>query len=223
MWVFTKRGFYSIVKHNAQPDHFLVRARVRQDLVDLIDSFDGDPSAIEEDPKADYRWRVVLPTITVAAYIGSEIAGIDYTTSVKTALDKGEHKRHAAMMRVWTAMMTLQEAGGRYSGAGASTYEGSTLASLVGTRPAYTPRDWHWDDDAPEDDLDDIFFDGDAEDFVSVDRAHVDLDESSDLWEVNVWTAVGKPTTVSSFRDINDAHALADAIRESAESWGICR
>lgn len=196
----------------------------------MIDSFDGDTSAIEEDPKADYRWRVVLPVPTVAAFLGGELHGIDYTTSVKTALDKGESKRHGAMMRVWTAMMSLQTAGGRYSGYQSGR---ATLGSLVGTGPVYEPSDWHWDDDQmalplpgpdpdPQTDSwldDDDLFDDDE--FVSVDRAHLSLDDSDDLWEVNVWNAMGEPTTVQTFRSIDDANALADALRRAALSWGV--
>lgn len=226
MWIFSKTGFHSIVRHNERSDHFLVRARTRADLEDMLDSFDGDHSLIEEDPKADYRWRVVLPEMVVAAFLGAQLHGIDYTTSVKTHLDKGEHARHSAMMRVWTAMMSLQSAGGRYSW-NRDRVDGPTLGSLVGTRPVYEPDDWHWDDDQPTYtstdlaqlwDEDDLFA---AEEFVSVDRAHLSLDDADDLWEVNVWNAMGEPTTVQTFRDIADANALADAMRKAALSWGV--
>lgn len=109
MWLFTKTGFYSVVKHDTIADTLLVRSRVRADLDRLADRLGTDPGDIREvPPPGDYRWQMPVAKTSLADVIADEVENIDYTTSVKTAIDLGEQDRHNALMRVWVAMMTLQ-------------------------------------------------------------------------------------------------------------------
>lgn len=125
MWIFTKTGFYSIVNHNSMLDCYLVRARVKEDLVDLINDIYRDPahgsnaeanrdyaiSTIEDDETADYRWRVALYREDVIDCLAQQMEDIDYTTNVKGTIDKGQKDRHSALMGVWDSMMNIQEGG----------------------------------------------------------------------------------------------------------------
>lgn len=111
MWIFTKTGFYSVVNHRDHPDCYLVRARTREDLVDLIEKTSWvmpDPSHIEEAPTADYRWRLVVTKQQFRRVMDEQLENLDYTTNVKHVIDKGDDVRHEALMDVWVAMMTLQ-------------------------------------------------------------------------------------------------------------------
>lgn len=108
MWVFTKTGFYSIVNHRDVPDAFLVRARRREDLVDLVAGNPLDVERIEDDPRADYRWRLVVDKSVVRDILVEQLDDIDYDTNVKHRLDKDDPNRHHAMLRVWTAMLDFQ-------------------------------------------------------------------------------------------------------------------
>ncbi len=121
MWIFSKTGFVSVTDNPSKPDTCLVRARTKEDLVDFIKTpsphreFKVDAAwvrkqvrKIKETPARDYRWRVVLPKGSVQTIIEDQLDAIDYT-NVKDATDKGEPARHAAMLRVWSAMIGLQE------------------------------------------------------------------------------------------------------------------
>lgn len=72
MWLFTRYGFYSVVQarrceggqvtSTPDPEHLMVRARVRQHLINLQDVF---PKLldfqIQESLDTDYPYRIILP------------------------------------------------------------------------------------------------------------------------------------------------------------------
>jgi hypothetical protein len=126
MWIFTRDGFFSIVRHRDDPGSFLVRARVREDLERAFggagcDQCDGGktdfaallgkpcPSCgIQELADADYRFRGSVSELRVRNYLTNAVTDIDYETNVKGNLDQGEPDRHRAMMNVWDAMYDVQ-------------------------------------------------------------------------------------------------------------------
>jgi len=55
MWLATQHGFYSIVQKDA--DLYFVRARIRQDLENLLEILDFDAEILVW-PTADYRYRI---------------------------------------------------------------------------------------------------------------------------------------------------------------------
>jgi hypothetical protein len=103
MWIFTKDGFFSIVKHKDDSDYLLVRARVREDIVDAF-----GPDDILELTGSDYRFRKTVPRAVVADYLSKEAMTIDYT-SVKDDIDKGEPDRHHMLYETWRAHWDLQQ------------------------------------------------------------------------------------------------------------------
>jgi hypothetical protein len=117
MWIFTKTGFYSIVNDSDDSDRYVVRARLREDLVDFITSFSQDHEewrdetidTIQDGGGTDYRWRVSLYKGDVREEIYAQMHKIDYATNVKDNIDKGDDDRHASLLRVWSAMAVLQD------------------------------------------------------------------------------------------------------------------
>jgi hypothetical protein len=106
MWLFTTKGFYSVVEHREDSDYVLVRARVRKDLEALIQHM--PTMKILETKNADYRYRAVVPRrewLATMLEIGDEIDYDNFKDAVKRRQGK---KRADTYMRVWSAMLQLQ-------------------------------------------------------------------------------------------------------------------
>jgi len=58
MWLFTLNSFVSVVRHREDPELLLVRARRRDDLIELLGK--KLEKEVREDLQADYRYRVIL-------------------------------------------------------------------------------------------------------------------------------------------------------------------
>ena len=62
MWIFTKDGFYSVIKDKyCTEGELMVRARLRIDLERLLAKLDSDAEILVI-KQADYRYRVKLKT-----------------------------------------------------------------------------------------------------------------------------------------------------------------
>lgn len=108
MWVFTKDGFFSAVEHRGDKRMVCVRARVRQDLVNLREKLPG-ASKIVTTPDADYAFRVVVEKSRWAGYVAASARDIDYD-NFKNATTRECPSRSRAYHAVWAAMERLQEA-----------------------------------------------------------------------------------------------------------------
>jgi hypothetical protein len=110
MWIFTGKGFFSIVEHNARPDDLLVRARAEEDINQFLDMLRGCPEdyQYEATPDADYGYRLVAPKREVAEIIGKLTADIDYT-NFKASIH-GDGIRDVAYMQLWATMKGFQNA-----------------------------------------------------------------------------------------------------------------
>lgn len=106
MWVFTRNGFFSAVKHLDRPDCLLVRARFRGDLERLAVAHRID-MAITETPEADYRFRAVVRQADFARAMEAEARAVDYP-NFKAAVHDGT-ARDAAYMGCWCAVRRGQE------------------------------------------------------------------------------------------------------------------
>jgi len=133
MWVFAKTGFVSIVEHRDNPNHLLVRGRVRQD-VENFRNYVGEEARygvgeIIETNNADYRWRCTVLRASVADALVRITLDIDYD-NFKDAVH-GEVERDHAYMGVWRAMHNLQLAGTKCCKGNASCKsDGQTLFDL---------------------------------------------------------------------------------------------
>ena len=109
MWLFTTRGFYSVVEDHAKNGQLLVRARVREDLEALVDLIPG--LEVSETLDRDYRFRASVEREaweSAAAALGREI---DYPNFKNAVHDRQGGERAQAYANVWVTMLGLQKGG----------------------------------------------------------------------------------------------------------------
>jgi hypothetical protein len=110
MWLFSKSGFFSVVKHLYKPDHLLVRARLQEDIeamAALLTKETGQaftPIVLDE---ADYRYRLEVPRADFGRIMTRLVEDLDYP-NFKSAV-RGNMQRDQAYGRVWHVMACLQE------------------------------------------------------------------------------------------------------------------
>lgn len=109
MWVFSKTGFVSIVKHKYIPGSLMIRARVREDLeqfIAVLDEVTGSKHSLKETPDGDYAFRTTATKKAVAEAITRQINDLDYVNFKNSV--HGDADRDSAYMSVWSAMYGLQ-------------------------------------------------------------------------------------------------------------------
>jgi hypothetical protein len=110
MWVMTKWGFYSAAqdKFNGDSDALVIRARQRQDLLNLqevIPRLTADDIIVTTD--SDYKYRVCVTKSEWATALTSEINDLDYT-NFKDAVKSYDKQRATTYLRVWDVLYDLQ-------------------------------------------------------------------------------------------------------------------
>ena len=113
MWIFTNKGFLSIVEDRDDPERLLVRARYEGD----IERHFGGTVEVLELEDSDYRFRAFVPREEVRTVIDRELFSLDYG-NFKNSFDcdnvslskEVREERHDALFRVWSAMVESQEA-----------------------------------------------------------------------------------------------------------------
>jgi hypothetical protein len=119
MWVFTNKGFVSIVEDRNDSTKLLVRARMKGDLERLFHAL-LPWLKVEETPDADYRFRVSLHKPVVTNAIGVAVDEIDYDNFKNSYRDNEEIPQtirslmHYHMHEVWEAMWKAQKSGLTY-------------------------------------------------------------------------------------------------------------
>jgi hypothetical protein len=127
MWIFTQKGFVSVVEYDPKADkhkgnpfagfahrrgtHVLVRSRVKDDIEDLRRVVPN--MKVLADTSADYKFRAVIKRKDFNKWLLLSADEIDYDSHFKEAAQKnstGAIGRYAAYMSVWSAMMRLQTA-----------------------------------------------------------------------------------------------------------------
>lgn len=110
MWLFTKYGFYSIVKDYKDPKLYKCRARSKKDLLNLIANFKYlKDYSIQCDKKADYHYRIFISQNHFSMLMLSISNTIDYSnfkghiSRNKDQVDKVDH-----YSEVWQIMYTYQ-------------------------------------------------------------------------------------------------------------------
>lgn len=115
MWVFTTRGFFSIVEHKKDPNLVVIRARVRRDIEVikmLFEELGLKASGILEILDSDYRYRIFANRIDWVSVMTQLITDMGYT-NFKNAVYETDSleirdKRHAAYLNIWAIMHELQ-------------------------------------------------------------------------------------------------------------------
>ena len=112
MWLFTKCGFFSIVK---KTDGFHIRARKRGDLEALREEFRQDRDfvlpPIAETNGNDYAYRIVISSETLLPLIFNNLArSIDYSNfKSKISATPDQRDKLPALHNIWEIMANYQE------------------------------------------------------------------------------------------------------------------
>jgi hypothetical protein len=101
MWLFTDKGFLSIIQDFRDPDTLIVRSR----FPDHIGHFFPDAEIVKT-PGRDYLYRALLPRQEVAAALKKYTEEMDYT-NFKDSLDEPIYQR--ACSEVWGIMRRFQK------------------------------------------------------------------------------------------------------------------
>lgn len=108
MWLFTTMGFFSATRSAVEPDKFQIRARVRNDLVCLMDTL-GFFETILETPEADYRYRIIVDPETFGQICAALPDQVTYTNFKGAMAQFPEQKaKLPALHDVWAVMQRLQ-------------------------------------------------------------------------------------------------------------------
>jgi hypothetical protein len=106
MWLFTTKGFYSVVEHRDDPDYLLIRCRVKSDLENLLDHM--PTMEMVETKNADYRYRAVVPRrewLATMLELGDEL---DYDNFKDAVKKRQGAERSSVYLRVWQVLLHLQ-------------------------------------------------------------------------------------------------------------------
>lgn len=109
MWLMTQYGFYSVVKHRDETDRYLVRARVKNDLKNLLELVQLDVE-IHESPSADYPYRIFITSeqlITVLEWLGKTVNYDNFKSRIHRLPDQQD--KGDAYLKVWSALNSLNE------------------------------------------------------------------------------------------------------------------
>ena len=104
MWLFTPKGFISVVadKSNVKGDGLLVRARNKSHLDEIREYLSCDPFEVQA---SDYAWRAWTTRLNISMFVISHIASMDYT-NFKNEIYDDEY--HDACLGVWEEMWKYQ-------------------------------------------------------------------------------------------------------------------
>jgi hypothetical protein len=104
MWLMTKHGFYSIVQK--QPGEFHVRARVRQDLENLVVRVPLPGAEIHATRTADYSFRIVIgkgDVLKVMQFLGDSLDYSNFKDTIARTPD--QQNKHSVYHRIWSMML----------------------------------------------------------------------------------------------------------------------
>jgi hypothetical protein len=100
MWIFLNDSFLSIVTRGQDPHLLLVRGRCKGDIERVFPQ-----ASVEETPKADYRFRAVIPREEVSQALTRAVMEIDYGNFKNSVRERDRHDVYA---KCWSNMYALQ-------------------------------------------------------------------------------------------------------------------
>lgn len=108
MWLFTKRGFYSIVEDKLKAGHWQVRGRVKKDMENLVKTT-GYSGPIITTPNADYLYRIVITASELMNIMVTCAKDINYTNfKNECASRRDQDHNYDALHEVWRIMFNVQ-------------------------------------------------------------------------------------------------------------------
>jgi hypothetical protein len=114
VWLVTRDGFYSVVEERKTDGKFLlVRTRAKGHAVALLDVLGRDDIKVQDDKRADYRYRVSLPREEWKRYLDFAADDINYDSHFKEVVRDAQPKHlkekvYSAMLSTWTAFARVQ-------------------------------------------------------------------------------------------------------------------
>jgi len=102
MWIFTNKGFISMVENRDDKSTLMVRARNKEHLEAI---FPG--AVIDKTPSADYMFRTVVNKERAAQVIAGNVFSVDYD-NFKNSIEEDEY--HMACSGVWHVLYQYQRA-----------------------------------------------------------------------------------------------------------------
>jgi hypothetical protein len=124
MWLLTKTGLFSAVAYDASrpgpalempvaesPNLLLIRARVEQDLTDMLEALELPRSRAQSTPGADYAYRALLTRAEWLRFLSHETQRLDYANFKSRVLEVQGRERHEAYTRAWSAFRSIQTTG----------------------------------------------------------------------------------------------------------------
>jgi len=102
MWLCFNDGFLSVVADKNNPASLLVRARRKQDLLNVC----GDDVKVLENAGTDYRWRTFVDRKTFTALVAARVERIGYT-NFKNSVKNPD--LHDVYMRFWNLHHRYQD------------------------------------------------------------------------------------------------------------------
>jgi hypothetical protein len=108
IWIFSESGFVSVVRHRDHPHLLLVRSRDRDSLASLCRRVRLAESEISELANADYRFRLVCSDAVLLRFLRFSVEELDYANFKDRVSTTRGASWHAALMKVWSAMRSLQ-------------------------------------------------------------------------------------------------------------------
>ena len=112
MWIFSKRGFFSIVEDQYNNKNVKVRARLSEDMLELQSLYKkltGKDANLIIDETADYRYRIIIPKSEWAEIAKILTTEIDYTNFKNHMHEKNNTKLDKALGQIWKTMYSLQK------------------------------------------------------------------------------------------------------------------
>jgi hypothetical protein len=104
MWIFTKDGFFSVVRHFDNKSRLVIRARSKDDILRLAKIL--RIKAFRSKKGSDYPFRLFCSKSEWVAYLVKEANEIDYT-NFKETIDKSQkfdEKRLYQLHAIWQIM-----------------------------------------------------------------------------------------------------------------------
>lgn len=115
MWIFSTKGFFSVVENKDDRNRVIIRARLRKDIDDLkyiFDSLKLRTTKIAINSRSDYHYRFTADRMDWITVMIRLMVGIHYTNFKDAVFDteSGEmkEKRQDAYLKIWAIMCNLQ-------------------------------------------------------------------------------------------------------------------
>jgi hypothetical protein len=112
MWLATVKGWFSVVIDNQRPGRMLVRARCRQDIMNLYNEHHETLMSMEEptsDPTRDYRWRMSVLKEDFVKLAGRLAEAVTYSNFKSAVHDrKDQQNKTLAYGKLWQTMHDVQ-------------------------------------------------------------------------------------------------------------------